>query len=659
MAMRVDDCARCELHSPSHPITVAASGDDAIVTVRATDATVGDSLVVVARDPQPSPRVVTHGDAERGYVHARVPVSLAAGAVPPAGAPRPARRWVVLDDVSASRDELALRAQAAIVDRVLGEVDEQDTISVLAFDTAPREVLAPTRAVDVDRVAVRKHLRERERGGVGATDLGRALDRAVELLAGAAPADAFVVYLGDGVVTGGERGLAPLRQRLVGKATFVGLGVGDGVELPTLASLADATGGLATTIDLADDVGFRAYDAVAALYTERIVGLGVVALDGAGAPAAGASAYVRAGQLAAGEELEVVAAAPRGVTIATLRVTGVRAGTPWQLDVPVPPTVATTVAAPAPAPSAGDERGGYLPRLWAARHIGALMLAKTAPLPPDTCQSAQGPGVPRRAGAARRARRGPAQGDRGARQAALPAVAAHLAAGARERRDVRAVRRGQGGRRHLAAVRGARDHPGEDRGAVDQAAGRGHAGAAAASALVPRPWRRERLGRPSTSVGRVVRLLAGGRYRRSRPRGHRHRQRTGHWHRDGIWHRQRSRRGRWWHRPAQGGCGGGADGAVGPRVRERHRAAGWTGRTPAHGHQRRRRGPGGHDHPVARHDGPRRRAAPTREPISPIGLRAGGTSWPTLAAWSRASCVRSRGPGSATRPRCSTAAIRC
>ncbi len=365
VAMRIKDCARCEVHSPSHAVTVVADGADAVVTLHAEQAISGDSVVLVARDPQPAARVAHHVDGDGTYLLARAPAQLPAAVA----ADRPARTWIVLDDVSASRDPIALRAQADVVDRLLADVDETDRVAVLAFDTEVRTVLPLTRALDVDRGKVRSTLRQRERGGVGATDLGAALDAAVALVTGVAPADAMVVYLGDGVVTGGERELGALRQRLVGKATFVGVGLGDGVELPALASLADATGGLATSLDLADDLGFRAYDLIAALYTPRAVGLVATALDASGAAIAGQHTYLKTGQLAGGEELEVVSQVPAGAVVAALQVTGASGGAPWSTRIPV---------------AASTANAGYLPRLWATRRIAALMMEKTAPLPPVT-----------------------------------------------------------------------------------------------------------------------------------------------------------------------------------------------------------------------------------------------------------------------------------
>ena len=119
----------------------------------------------------------------------------------------------------------------------------------------------------------------------------------------------------------------------------------------------------------------------------------------------------------------------------------------------------------------------------------------------DAAVQRAGKAVPDRGRGPRGARRGHPPRGRRARQEVLPPVAAHVAARARERRDVRAVRRHQGRGRHLGAVRAARDDPGRDHGVGDHAErrrGRRRAGAAAAAGVLRlrrlRP-RRRRVGR--------------------------------------------------------------------------------------------------------------------------------------------------------------------
>lgn len=355
-------CARCEITSTSHPISVARAGDDAVVRYRGQRARIGDSLVLRVRDARQAPQVATHAAGDDRYLMVRAPADLERQA----RAYRP-RTWVILDDVSASRGALERAAQVELIDAFARELDEDDRLAVIAFDVTARQKLAPTRVLDVDRAALRSALGEE--GEVGATDFGAALSAAAELLAGVAPDDAMLVYLGDGVITSGPRELDVLRAQLAGRARFVGVGVGDGPDTQTLEALAAATGGYATTIDLADDVRWRAFDLVAALHTARVTGLEARLVDARGAHVP-ATLYLRSPQLADGEELELVARLAGAGSPVAVELTGTLDGAPWQRRIEL-----------RDADRAGDAAAaGYLPRLWAQRHIAARLLAKHEPV---------------------------------------------------------------------------------------------------------------------------------------------------------------------------------------------------------------------------------------------------------------------------------------
>jgi tetratricopeptide (TPR) repeat protein len=366
VSVRVKGCANCELTSTSHPVAVAREGNDAIVTYHRAGAQIGDSFVIHVRDAR---KATTVARSERGgdrYLLVRAPGELAGG--PRAYRPR---TWVILDDVSASRSHLELRAQADVIDGFLRELDEQDRVAVVAFDVEARVKLARTRVLDVDRHAVRKALDPE--GGVGATDVEVALDAALAQLAGVDPDDAMIVYLGDGVITNGARNLDALRQKLAGKAHFVGVGLGDGPDTQTLQGLAAATGGYATTMDLADDLGWRAFDLVAALHTSRVTGLDARLVDASGQLVPSAT-YLGSPQLADGEELELVARLAGSGTPAAVELTGTLNGAPWRRTIALGAT--------------GGAAAGYLPRLWAQRHIAARLLAKHEPVVMPPCSGA-------------------------------------------------------------------------------------------------------------------------------------------------------------------------------------------------------------------------------------------------------------------------------
>lgn len=377
MQVKVVGCAACEITSPSHPVAVRPVGADAVVSYRAQQQPLGDSLVLRVRQPAPAVAVAsTITDAQR-YVLLRVRPELPAVEV----AERP-KKWVILDDTSASRGPTELRAQAALIDHLIDDIDERDQVAVVAFDATHRRFGPWQDAMAIDRKALAAFLAKD--AGLGETDLGQALAGAVQLLDGQ---PGYVVYVGDGTATGERRTIDELRDGLAGKATFIGLGVGDGADLTTLSALADATGGVAAAIDLGDDLGWRALDLVAALYTARITGL-TAQLDG---PGADVDALLLRRQVAAGEDIELVVKLPARDDLRAVTLRGQLASQPWTQ------TVDVTRAARAP----GD--GGYLPRLWAQRRLEALMTAGDRALAP--CTTAPCPTDEERAIAAYHARK--------------------------------------------------------------------------------------------------------------------------------------------------------------------------------------------------------------------------------------------------------------
>lgn len=349
----IKGCANCEVTSTSHKVSVQSKGKDAIVTYHNTSETIGDSLVLHVRDARQETTVARTEASGESFLMVRAPAEL-----PKEARPYRPRTWVILDDVSASRSAMERRAQADLVDAFMHELDEEDKVSVIAFDVTARQKLAPTRVLDVDRRKLRKSLQGE--GDVGATDFGAALEAAGKVLAGVPAEDAMLVYLGDGVITSGAKNLDALRAQIAGKMTFVGVCVGDGPDTQTLQTLASATGGFATTIDLADDVSWRAFDLVAALHTTRVTGVDARLVDASGAHVP-AAVYLASPQISDGEELELVAKLAGGNAPAAVELTGTLNGAPWKRTVAIPTTGTT---------------GGYLPRTWAQRHIAARLLAK-------------------------------------------------------------------------------------------------------------------------------------------------------------------------------------------------------------------------------------------------------------------------------------------
>lgn len=350
---RLVDCAGCEVRSTSHEVETEVDGADLLVWVSADHHVIGDDLLLTIRDPMTAPRLSTHASGDQRYAMVR-----ARPALPEASLADRRRRWVVLHDTSASRGALELKAQSHIIDRLTRELDEDDELAVLAFDTRVRAAWPGfTRVDQVDRRALASFLAEQSAGGVGATDLGAAVEHAATLLdeAGGA-AEPHILYLGDGIATAEELDAAALEQRLAGRATMIAAAVGDRLDAAVLRGLASATGGMFVTLNPGDDLDWRVFDLVAALDTPRAVDVEAELLDREGQPIA-AQVYASTGQLAGGDEIAVVARLA-GADPASLRLRGRIGGQPWEQTV--------TLA------GARTTEAGYLPRLWARSRVEAL-----------------------------------------------------------------------------------------------------------------------------------------------------------------------------------------------------------------------------------------------------------------------------------------------
>src|SRR5258706_14756441 len=95
-------CGNCEVTSTSHKIKRERTGNDAIVSYREGRVDIGDSLVLHVRDTRKEPIVASHTSGDGQFVMVRARPDLKTGA-----REYHKRTWVILVDVSASRDALA------------------------------------------------------------------------------------------------------------------------------------------------------------------------------------------------------------------------------------------------------------------------------------------------------------------------------------------------------------------------------------------------------------------------------------------------------------------------------------------------------------------------------------------------------------------------
>lgn len=335
-------------------ITEAGDGRLAEATMR--DVMIGEDLALTLypRSAPPAVTVAAQPDPGGDYVMVRARPSL------PQSSEHTPRRWVVLHDTSASRSPAELAAQTRFLRAALRELDEADRVTLLAFDSTVRALpggFTRVDALDPDDVAA--FLAAAGRDHVGATELGRALDEALALLAADDGAEApHILYVGDGLASArSDAERAELRARLAGKATFVAAAVGDEVDLDLLDDLAAATGGLRVQLTAGADLRWQALDLAAALNTARLQDVRATLLGDGDVPIA-ARTHLSASSLADGEALVVMSrkTGSSGPDPKVMVIEGTLAGAPWSQRVELP---------------AATKGAGYLPRLWARAQIAA------------------------------------------------------------------------------------------------------------------------------------------------------------------------------------------------------------------------------------------------------------------------------------------------
>jgi tetratricopeptide (TPR) repeat protein len=340
-----------EIESDSHALVPRSEGT-AVWT--GEDVEIGEDLLVTVRGHDAAPTTsATHRDEEGEYllVRAHPDFTASIGHTP--------RSWVVLYDTSASRDPQELEAQARLARSFVSEMDEDDRVAFVAFDTQARTMPGGfARAQDLDSAALDAFLTAEARGAGGVTDLRIGLDAAVGLLAGETRAP-HVLYLGDGSPSEGPEDAAALAPRIAGRATFVGVALGDGVDHRVLEGLAAATDGMAVELWPAEDLAWRAFEVVAALNSPRITRLQATLLDDGG-QALDVDAQRSTEILPHGECVVVVA---RGAGLASgraaaLRLEGHLGGQEWSETLPL---------------SEATPQASYLPRLWAQARIDAWL----------------------------------------------------------------------------------------------------------------------------------------------------------------------------------------------------------------------------------------------------------------------------------------------
>ena len=337
------------------PFTITDAADERLAEAVMHDVPIGEDLALKLY-PKKAPASATlavQPDPGGDYLMVRARPTL------PQASEHTPRRWVVLHDTSASRSPAELAAQSRFLRALLRELDEVDRVALLAFDTTVRALPGGFARVDaLDQAALEQFLARAGRDHVGGTELGRALDEALALLAAdGGPEAPHILYVGDGLAARDDAARAGLRERLAGRATFVAATVGDEVDVDLLDELTAATGGLRVQVTAGAELGWQALDLAAALNTTRLQGVRARLLGAGDAPLEG-RVHSSATSLADGEALVVLArrTGSGGPDPKTVLIEGTLGGAPWSQRIELP---------------AGRRGAGYAPRLWARAQVAA------------------------------------------------------------------------------------------------------------------------------------------------------------------------------------------------------------------------------------------------------------------------------------------------
>ncbi len=365
--VRVVGGADMVIASPSHEVSRAVDGKDAVVSLEARDQEIGQDLVLTM-EPRSKVSDVARSfeDGDGRYVMVRHEPDVRAIARAEAGEGplrrQGPRRVAVLFDVSASRGAEDLDAQARFVDGLIDSLDEEDEVAFVTVgyqaDVMPGG-LVPVGQLDRDRVGAFLSARAE---GVGSTRIDLALKRAVDLVEGAT-GEREIVYIGDGVVSApsalGGPSTPDLASIVRGRGRFLGVAIGDSVDHGLLGSLADATDGWVIDVGEEEDLAHRAFDLVASTYTPCITGLAADVVGADGKPIEGAIAVPVSRRLCDGERLDVVArAAKTGAAPYAMKVRGRMGAESWERELPL---------------SGAGAGAAYLPRLFAERRVASLL----------------------------------------------------------------------------------------------------------------------------------------------------------------------------------------------------------------------------------------------------------------------------------------------
>lgn len=252
--------------TPSRPLSIGAGlgakVSGAVVELRRSDFRPSADLVVdveIPAWPAPAPPSPSEGSAR--LYHAPATGDDPAGktvlirAELPAPKQPPGITLAVVLDTSASTEPALLDAARGLVEALVSGLGDEDRIVVLGADSSARPIgpdaLGPADAAR--RGAIHEALGDIAVGG--ATDLGRALEHAADLLPSDAP-EAMVIYVGDGWPTVGDQRVeaiqARLSRRAAGAPRLGAVAVGPVANRSALSALVRGSGPMLEMSDRTD-----------------------------------------------------------------------------------------------------------------------------------------------------------------------------------------------------------------------------------------------------------------------------------------------------------------------------------------------------------------------------------------------------------------------
>ncbi|HXG09156.1 MAG TPA: VIT domain-containing protein [Gemmataceae bacterium] len=340
----------------SHTLRATKDGADLLLDASARQVKVDRDVQLSFFDPRSAqdeqPRFSSFDHEGARYLMLRYRPRLPGSGVQKAVNPR---NWVFLFESSGDRDPLLARAQIDIIQTLLQHIEHRDTFAVLTAGTRVHSLFPEPQPATPENIQAAIEFLERSHL-IGALDLGSALEAAesfVKVSSLEPTTEHYLVHVGSGVATLGERREDGLVKRLPEGVRYVGVGVGKRWARGFMKAAAERTAGHFTQINPDEPIAWRAFDLYATLNTPRLHDVKVVD------SAERISFLSYANSLSQGEELCAIARIEAGEPMPeSVIIGGTLDGQPFRKEVPV-----KEVAGGA----------GYLPRTWAKLEIDRLL----------------------------------------------------------------------------------------------------------------------------------------------------------------------------------------------------------------------------------------------------------------------------------------------